>query len=299
MVEQLIAIFCDVDDFCIEYERYSKTHLLMDEKHIVNGSRMKMSEIMTIAIYFHLSCYRTFKWYYQKCISGNMREYFPKLVSYNRFVELMQMVAAPLTLYMMKHSLGKCSGISFLDSTPIDVCDNRRIHSHRVFENLAKRGKSSTGWFFGFKLHIIINDRGEIIAFCITPGNVDDRDWDTISKLTAEVFGKLFADKGYISAPLFSKLWDRGVQLVTKLRNNMKNKLMDMTDKLLLRKRAVIEAVNDFLKNICQIEHSRHRSVKNFFVNLISGLIAYSFIPKKPSLHIVYDVFSSLNNFSV
>jgi hypothetical protein len=164
MVEQLIAIFCGVDDFCIEYEGYSKTHLLMDEKHIVNGSRMKMSEIMTIAIYFHLSCYRAFKWYYQKSIRGNMREYFHKLVSYNRFVELMAMVAAPLTLYMMKHGLGKCSGISFLDGTAIDVCDNRRIHSHRVFENLAKRGKSSTGWFFGFKLHIIINDRGEIIA---------------------------------------------------------------------------------------------------------------------------------------
>jgi len=187
----------------------------------------------------------------------------------------------------MKHCLGKCSGINFLDSTTVEVCSTRRINSHRVFENLAKRGKSSTGWFFGFKLHIAINDKGEIIAFCLTAGNVDDRDWAVISKLTAEMFGKLFADRGYISAALFERLWDRGIQLITKLRSNMKNKLMDITDKLLLRKRAVIESVNDFLKNICQIEHSRHRSTHNFFINLISGLIAYSFIPKKPSLHIV------------
>ena len=169
------------------------------------------------------------------------------------------------------------------------MCHTRRIHSHKVFKGLADRGKSSTGWFFGFKLHIAINDRGEIIAFCLTSGNVDDRDWKVISKLTKEMFGKVFADKGYLSASLFEKLYSQGIQLVTKLKKNMKNKLMDVTDKVLLRKRAIIECVNDFLKNICQIEHSRHRSVANFLVNVISGLVAYSFLPKKPSLHISRD----------
>jgi len=167
------------------------------------------------------------------------------------------------------------------------------MYSHKVFAGLAKKGKSSTGWFFGFKLHITINDKGEIIAFCLTTGNVDDRDWSVISRLTKQMFGKVFADRGYISASLFAKLYSNGIQLVTKLRKNMKNKLMDITDKILLRKRAIIECVNDFLKNVCQIEHSRHRSVANFIVNIISALVAYSFLPSKPSLHIFHDFSSS------
>jgi len=186
----------------------------------------------------------------------------------------------------MKQCFGKCSGISFWDSTPLEVCDPRRINSHKVFEGVAKRGYSSTGWFYGFKLHIAINDQGEIIAFCLTSGNVNDKDWNVISKLSKEMYGKVFADKGYLSAALFEKLYANGIQLITKLKKNMKNRIMDIHDKILLRKRAVIECVNDFLKNICQIEHSRHRSIANFIVNVIAGLVAYSFIPKKPSLHI-------------
>jgi len=291
MVEQLIAIFCDIDEFCIEYERYLETHLLTNETHKIPKTSMEMSYIMTIAVFFHLSNHRYFKWYYKDFICGDPRVagFFGKLVSYNRFVELMQNVAAPLTLYLMKHSFGKCSGISFLDSTAMEVCHTRRIHSHRVFESLAKKGKSSTGWFFGFKLHLAINDKGEILSFCITPANVDGKDWKVISRLTKEMFGKVFADRGYLSAPLVAKLYSNDIQLVTKLKKNMKNKLMDMTDKILLRKRAIIECVNDFLKNICQIEHSRHRSVTNFFVNIISSLVAYSFLPKKPSLNIFAD----------
>jgi hypothetical protein len=227
MVEQLIAIFCDIDEFCIEYERYLETHLLPDETHKMPKTSMEMSYIMTITVFFHLSNQRYFKWYYKNFICGDPRVqgFFGKLVSYNRFVELMQTIAAPLTLYLMKHSLGKCSGVSFLDSTTLDVCDVRRMYSHKVFEGLAKKSKSSTGWFFGFKLHLAVNDKGEIIAFCLTPANVDDRDWSVISKLTKEMFGKVFADRGYLSAALFEKLWENGIQLITRLKKNMKNKL--------------------------------------------------------------------------
>ena len=168
----------------------------------------------------------------------------------------------------------------------VDVCDSHRISSHKVFSGLAQRGKSSMGWFYGFKLHLIINDMGEILSVCLTSGNVDDRNWEVIARLTKEIYGKLFADRGYVSQKLFEKLFEQNIQLVTRLRNNMKNKLMDFSERLLLRKRAVIEPVNDFLKNICQIEHSRHRSVDNFFVNLLAAPVAYSFIPKKPSLNI-------------
>ena len=163
------------------------------------------------------------------------------------------------------------------------MCLNQRIHSHKVFAGLAERGKTSTGWFFGFKLHLVINDRGEILQLCITPGNVDDR--KPVPRLVKKLFGKLFGDKGYLSLKLAQDLYQMfDLQLITKLRSNMKNQLMLWTDRMLLRKRAIIETIIDQLKNISQIEHSRHRSVSNFFVNVLCGLIAYCHRPSKPSL---------------
>ncbi|MDD6489180.1 MAG: IS982 family transposase [Clostridia bacterium] len=224
-MEELLAIFCDVDDFCKAYEEYCQTHLLMSKEQIIPKTSMSLSEIMTIVIYFHLSNQRTFKWYYLKFVSTILKPYFPKLVSYNRFVEIMKMSIVPLTLYLMKYRVGKCTGINFIDSTTLDVCDSHRIYSHKVFKDLAQRGKSSTGWFYGFKLHLVINDMGEILSVCLTAGNVDDRDWEVISKLTKELYGKLFADRGYLSQKLFEKLFDRkyplNVQAATKYKSVM------------------------------------------------------------------------------
>jgi hypothetical protein len=279
-----VAIFCDVDDFCKAYEEYCMHSLMMEKTKIVPGTRMALSEIMTILIMFHLSGYRTFKWYYQKHVMQHQKKDFPNLVSYNRFVEIMEYALVPLILYIVRARFVKCSGISFVDSTPIKVCDNHRIRSNHVFSEYAKRGKSSMGWFYGFKLHLIINDQGEILSFCLTSGNVDDRDEIVMNSLTKEIFGKLFADRGYISQKLFEKLLEKDITLITRAKKNMKNKLMDYYDRLMLRKRTVIESVNDFLKNICNIEHSRHRSITNFLVNLLSALAAYSFLPKKPSI---------------
>jgi transposase len=153
-----------------------------------------------------------------------------------------------------------------------------------MFAGLASRGKTSTGWFFGFKLHLVINDRGELLNVLLTPGNIDDR--KPVPQLVRKLFGKIFGDKGYISKELYEQLLQTfGVQLVTKLRSNTKNQLpMTWSDRILLRKRAIVESVIDQLKNISQIEHSRHRSVGNFLVNLLCGLIAYAHQPKKPSL---------------
>jgi len=290
MQELLTEIFCSADDFCIKFEEYCKTVLTAQDYNDVSDFKMcssknlALSEVMTIVIYFHLSSYRNFKHYYIKHVSTVLKPLFPRLVSYNRFVELMQEALIPLLLYIKLCRLGKCSGISFMDSTTLDVCHNKRIYSHKVFKGIAQRGKSSTGWFYGFKLHLVINDCGEILSFFVTPGNVDDRDWEVIGKISSNLFGKLFADRGYISQKLFENLYGRGIQLITRLKKNMKNKLMHLQDKILLRKRALIETINDFLKNICQIEHSRHRSLINFMVNIASGIIAYSFLPKKPSI---------------
>ena len=279
-----VAIFCFLVDFCKAYEEYCMHSLMMEKTKIVPRTRMALSEIMTILIMFHLSGYRTFKWYYQKHVMQHQKKDFPNLVSYNRFVEIMEYALVPLILYIVRARFVKCSGISFVDSTPIKVCDNHRIRSNHVFSEYAKRGKSSMGWFYGFKLHLIINDQGEILSFCLTSGNVDDRDEIVMNSLTKEIFGKLFADRGYISQKLFEKLLEKDITLITRAKKNMKNKLMDYYDRLMLRKRTVIESVNDFLKNICNIEHSRHRSITNFLVNLLSALAAYSFLPKKPSI---------------
>ena len=172
-----------------------------------------------------------------------------------------------------------------MDSTTLDVCDSHRISQHKVFQGIAQRGKSSTGWFYGFKLHLTVNDSGEILNFCLTPGNVDDRNPKVMKQITKNIYGKLFADKGYLSQKLMEELLEKDIELITKQRKNSKNhKILKLCDHLLLRKRAIIESVNDFLKNICQIEHSRHRSGCNFITNLVSGLVAYSFLPKKPSI---------------
>ena len=212
-----------------------------------------------------------------------LRNEFPGLVSYHRFVEFIPSVLAPLCVYLRTVCLGTCTGISFIDSTALAVCKTPRSHSPKVFSGLAAGGKTSTGWFFGFKLHLIFNDRGELFNLMLTPGNVDDR--KPVSKMVRKLFGKWFADEGYISKALQEELLRTfRVQLVTGVRSNMKNALMPLMDKLLLRKRAIIETIIDQLKNISQIEHSRHRSPVNFLVNLLCGSIAYCRQPKNPSL---------------
>ena len=208
---------------------------------------------------------------------------FPKRVSYNRFIELAQSVLIPLCAYLYTRRVTS-RGIAFIDSTPIRVCHNKRIPRHRTFKGMAQRGKNSVDWFYGFKLHLIVDDRGELVSFFVTPGNVDER--QGLRKMAKFIKGKLFGDKGYISKALAEELWDQGVQLVTKLRRNMKPVVLDDFDKMLLRKRSLIETINDQLKNISQLEHSRHRSLTGFMLNLVAALVAYSFQPNKPSLNL-------------
>lgn len=275
-------IFCLVDEFCKDFDNTTQSFVL--GRASKRPPVMSKSEVISICLLFHLSGFRCFKHFYIYYIQRHMQQEFPKTVSYNRFVELSQSVLMPMTIFLKTCCLGNCSGISFVDSTPIRVCNNKRIKRNKVFKGIAEVGKSTMGWFYGFKLHIVINDRGEILNFAITQANVDDREPLKNEGFLKAVFGKLFADKGYISEKLVSILFVNDIHLVTSIRNNMKNSLMTMSDKILLRKRSVIETVNDELKNICQIEHSRHRSFANFISNIVAGLIAYSFFPKKPSI---------------
>jgi hypothetical protein len=279
----LVELFCLVDDFCREFEpQWEQFMLKHNLRQRRRRARLSLSEVMTLVIHFHQSGYRNFKAFLLVACPASLESGVSQPGKYSRFVRLMHQAFVPLMLFVWSQR-GQCTAISFADSATLQVCHNRRIQRHKVFAGLAARGKSSMGWFYGFKLHLVVNEHGEILAFQLTPGNVDDR--QPVPVLFQDLFGKVFADKGYISKDLFEQLMPE-VQLITGLRKNMKNILMPLTDKLLLRRRAIIETIHDQLKNISQIEHSRHRSITNFLVNLLAGLLAYCFQPKKPSLHL-------------
>lgn len=290
--DKITEIFFIIDEFFIEYAKTIKEHSIHNQNQKIRNRAFTMSEseIMTIMLLFHLGSYRNFKHFYIHYVQQYMQSEFPKTVSYNRFVELQKKVCVPLAVFIKMMCLGKCTGISFIDSTPLRACHIKREKQHKTFKDIAQKGQCSIGWFYGFKLHLIINDKGEILDFILTPGNVDDREPLRNMDFHKRIFGKLFGDKGYIGKDLFEKLFVDGVHIVTKIRKNMKNSLMLMQDKIMLKKRAVIESVNDQLKNICQVEHTRHRSFENFIINTLSAIAAYSFLDKKPSINTKYEI---------
>ena len=185
----------------------------------------------------------------------------------------MRNLLVPLSI-LLQCLFGEARGIYFLDTTKLSICHSRREKRNKVFGKIAEKGKTSMGWFFGFKLHMIINDIGQIMAIKITKGNVDDR--TPVAELTKKLKGSIYADKGYIGADLFKALYKRGLKLITGIRKNMKNYLIDLADKKLLRKRFCIETIFGFLKNSMNLEHTRHRSPINFLINIIAALAAYS-----------------------
>lgn len=284
MEDTLLVLFYAVDEFCKEFmPQREKTLVQQGMKKRRTPARLMPSELMTIFIYFHICHYRDFKTYYVGYVMTYLRKEFPGLLSYSRMVTLLKSILVPLCVFVQTFA-GEKTGIYFIDSMIMEVCHIKRVSQHRVFQELAKKSESTIGWYFGFKLHLVINDKGEIMAFKLTAANVDDR--KPVPDLVHDLIGKLFGDKGYLSQTLFEQLFENGLQLITRIKRNMKNKLMPLIDKILLRKRALIETVNDQLKNVSQIEHSRHRSVWNFLVNILGALAAYALQPKKPSLHL-------------
>lgn len=286
--DKITEIFCLADDFCKEYsaEIDSQKKIPTSEGKKTRNRKHEMSdsEIITILMLYHFGTFKNFKSFYLFYVGQHLRSEFPKQLSYSRFISIEHKVFVPMMLFLNIVCFGECTGISFVDSTKISVCHNKRIFNHRTFDGFAKRGKSTMGWFYGFKLHFICNEKGEILSFYLSPGNTDDRDARIFEVLKKKLFGKLYGDKGYVSQSLFEMLFNQGIHIVTGLKSNMKNRLMPLFDKIMLRKRSVIETINDELKNICDIEHSRHRSIHNFLMNLIAALGAYCFFDKKPAI---------------
>ena len=288
-MDNLVELYCHIDDYCKAYTAEQQKKMLTlksnsSKKRRNKPCKISLAEIITILVLFHQIRYREFKAFYHGYVCQWLKNAFPNLPSYQRMTELMAKAVCPMCDYLQHLMQGNCTGISYIDSTSLAVCDNHRINRHKVFADTAGRGKSSMGWFFGFKLHAIINHRGELINLSVTQGNVDDR--KPVKKLCENhVFGKLFADKGYIDKKLTAWLDEElEVELITQVKKNMKPKAIERLDKRLLKRRALVETVFDELKNICQIEHSRHRSYVGFMSNLVAGLIAYCHQVKKPTL---------------
>jgi transposase len=282
LMDSLTELFCVIDDFCQAFEPEWEKRLLADgHKKRRRAASLCLSELMTLAVLVHQLRFRQFKSFYLLHAQRYLRAEFPGLPSYQRCLELLPRCIVPLSA-MFEAVKGECTGISMLDSSPIAVCDNLRIARHRVFAGIAARGKSSTGWFFGFKLHIAINHRGELLSMKVTAGNVDDR--KPVAYLCRNLFGRAYADKGYIAQWLVERLRLQQVEFITKVRKNMKPVERTPFDQALLRWRSLVETVFDELKNLCQVEHTRHRSYGGFLVNLMGGIIAYCQAPNKPRL---------------
>ena len=243
------------------------------------ASLMSDAEVMTILVLFHTSGRRTLKAFYLGWVCTHGRADFPRMLSYSRFVERQQQVLPKLLLFLRICALGRCTGVSIVDSSPLAACHPKRARQHRTMRGLAAHGRGTMGWVYGFKLHLVINAAGEIIQAMLTPANTNDR-----APLAREAFARLAGDKGYISRALSERLLAKGIRLVTRIKRSMKHRVMEVQDKILLRQRAGVETVIGMLKRGCQIEHTRHRSFPGFVANLCSGLIAYSFLPNKPKI---------------
>jgi hypothetical protein len=286
---KLIEIFINVDDACIAMGKYVQSHFLesgVSKKRPTRITGVKESELITILIFYHYSGYKCFEYYYKKLVLEDLRTYFPKMPTYHRFLELIERVSLPMFLYakMLCQSSAR-TGIYYIDSKKLSVCHPRRIQQHKVFKDIAQRGKSSVGWFYGFKFHLLINQKGEPIDFHISPANVADNNHNLLENMLKDVKGLCFGDKGYLSK-LWTKFYQNGLKLVTKIKKNSKNVLTKLEERYLLAKRAVIESVNDIFTSVFDMEHSRHRKPINAFTHIIAAFCAYCFYPNKPSISI-------------
>ena len=283
-MNQIISIFCDIDDFCKELGGYVQNGLLEDkEKKPKRGPKpiLSGSEVVTIMILFQMSKFRNFKAFYTTFLTTYWKHYFPKLPSYNRFIELIKYSITPLTMYSTIKN-GRKTGIYYIDGTCLPVCHLKRSKRHKVFDGTSELGKTSVGWFFGLKLHLVINNEGQLIAFKITKGNVNDvkAAYPLLSKLKGLAFG----DKGYIGKKLSEELMTVALKLITKKRKNMKDtEPITALEKQLLDRRCIIETVFDHLKHHYQIWHTRHRSIINAICHLLAALAAYTIEPMKIS----------------
>lgn len=284
---KLIELFIDVDDLLKSFKAYQQSRQVGQPRQPTRVPELSESEVCTILAAYHLSGYKCFEYYYREVIQKSYLSYFPKAPSYERFLVLVSRSYKLMWLWSL-HCCLKASrtGLYIIDSKRLEVCHLKREHSHRVFWGSARKGKTSTGWFYGFKVHLVINDRGEIVNWTITAGNVADNNKALLQKLLSGLSGICLADKGYYSS-LFEWFYQHKLHLVVKPKRNIKQDCLSLIDhQHYLKKRALIESVNDLLVSVCDLEHTRHRKPENAFAHIAGALIAYQFLEHKPAIFI-------------
>jgi hypothetical protein len=285
MFDRLVEIFCDFDDFCKAVKTEWEAMLVTEENKLRRQSRhgpecgLCDSEIMTLLVLYHASRFNNFKTFDNGVVLVMLRPLFPDAPCYERFLTLTKRVWVLLAFFLAGRS-GDKTGIDYIDSTPLPVCHNRRIAKHKVFKGLAERGKTSMGWFFGFKLHLVFNHMREIVAVRLTPGNVSDT--AVVPQLTKDLMGKLFGDKGYIGKKRAEELLRRGLVLMTRVRANMKSLPVSFFDKALLNSRSIAETIIGHIKEFSSLRLPKHRSVFNAFTHITAAIIAYQINPLSP-----------------
>ena len=278
----LIAIFIEVDDFCQAFEKWERQKFTISSQNW--KSRLSQSEALSILIFYHHSGYKCFEYYYDRMVFSNLRSYFPTVVTHKHFLSLIPKCFELMYLFAQwKSAQSQRNGIYYVDSKRLPVCHNKRIKRNKVFKNIAQSGKSSMGWFYGLKIHLVINNFGEIVSFLLTSANFSDNNKNVLHTLLDGLQGHCYGDKGYLSK-LFEHFYLSGLKIVTKVRKNMKNKLLPLQEKYHLMRRGIIESVNDILMTVCDIEHTRHRSPQNAMVHIIGAIAAYAFLENKPTV---------------
>lgn len=285
MKKDITDLFVFLDDFCQAVDQHLSQLMVSCGDKIKRVTRvmgMTLSELLTIELLYQQSPCKNFKYFYHSYLQMYGCE-FPNLVSYHRFVELKPRILSYLMLLVRWFcEQSDKTGLSYIDATPLAVCHSKRMGRNQVFKGLARLGKTTKGWFFGLKLHLVINEKGQIQNLKITQGNTDDR--TPVLELVEGLEGLLFGDRGYIKASLFHKLYEHGLKLVTSLKKNMKSHMMPWIEKVLLRKRSIIETVFSVLKHTLELEHTRHRSTANALVHILTTLVTYCFRTHKPSI---------------
>lgn len=282
----LLKIYVETDDLLKGFQHWSEQKALGRFLIHKRQPRLSASEICTILVGYHLSGYKCFEYYYRECILKTYLNCFPKAPSYGRFVyHTVWVLPLLLLLLLFKCAQSLRSGYYFIDSKKLEVCHLRREREHKVFKGIARKGKGSMGWFYGLKLHLVINHLGEIVSFLITPASTADNNHSVLRWLLAGLKGKCCGDKGYLTT-LFEHFYTEGLQLLTKPKKNMKLLPAFREDIKLLKQRPLIESVNDILATVCNVEHSRHRNPWHGMASILSALIAYQYIEQKPHLFI-------------
>ena len=278
-MRQLTDVFCQIDDFCNRLDDYTEDYTLTGPMKGKRGPEcgLAISEIMTILVMFQSSRVRDFKNFYTGLLCLYYRGYFPKLPCYERFVSLMKRAIFPLSIFTQLKA-GQQTGIYYIDSSCLPVCHIRRASRHKTFDEVADYGHTSVGWFFGLKLHLVTNNRGELMAFKITRGNRHDS--KEVVPLLKKFKGLGFGDRGYLGKKIFKELIAGGLKLITRTRKNMKIKPhLSRYERQLLNHRGIIETVIGHLKHCYQVWHTRHRSIMNALTHLVAALAAYTIQP--------------------